>query len=50
MMGTKARIFRPLPEVSFEELVPYDSFYRHVDTKLDLSVLNTERSCAKRSA
>jgi transposase len=37
MMGTKARVFRPLQEVSLEDLVPHDSFYRHVETKLDLS-------------
>jgi transposase len=38
MMGTKIRNFAPLPrEVSLEDLVPKDNFYRHLDRKLDLS-------------
>jgi transposase len=37
MMGTKARLFTPLPPVTLEELVPADHFYRHVDRVLDLS-------------
>jgi transposase len=37
MMGTKARVFGPLHDVCLEDLVPSDSFYRHVDAKLDLS-------------
>lgn len=37
MMGTKARLFTPVPSVSLEELVPADHFYRHVDRTLDLS-------------
>ncbi len=38
MMGTKDRNFAPLPRnVSLEELVPKDNFYRHLDRKLDLS-------------
>jgi transposase len=37
MMGTKLRSFAPLQNVSVDDLVPHDSFYRHVDAKLDLS-------------
>jgi transposase len=37
MMGTKARLFTPLPPVTLEELVPADHFYRHLDRMLDLS-------------
>jgi transposase len=37
MMGTKARHFAPLTNVSLEELVPHDHFYRHVERTLDLS-------------
>jgi transposase len=38
MMGTKIRNFTPLPrEVSLENLVPKDNFYRHLDRKVDLS-------------
>ena len=37
MMGTKARLFEPLEQVCLEDLVPKDTFYRHVDRKLDLS-------------
>ena len=37
MMGTKARIFGPITNVSLEDLVPKDHFYRHVERKLDLS-------------
>src|SRR5215211_7188017 len=36
MMGTKARLFGPLPPVSLEELVPPDHFYRHLEQGLDL--------------
>jgi transposase len=36
MMGTKARLFAPLPPVSLEELVPRDHFYRHLEHMLDL--------------
>jgi transposase len=36
MMGTKARLFAPLPPVSLEELVPPDHFYRHLERTLDL--------------
>jgi transposase len=37
MMGTKERSFAPLINVSLEELVPADHFYRHLDRTLDLS-------------
>jgi transposase len=38
MMGSKIRNFTPLPrEVSLEDLVPKDNFYRHLDRKVDLS-------------
>ena len=37
MMGTKARLFMPLPAVSLDELVPADHFYRQLDRLLDLS-------------
>jgi transposase len=38
MMGTKQRNFRSLPEdISLEELVPKDNFYRRLEEKLDLS-------------
>lgn len=37
MMGTKARDFVPLINVSLEDLVPQDHFYRHLDQTLNLS-------------
>ena len=37
MMGTKERSFASLINVSVEELVPQDHFYRHVERTLDLS-------------
>jgi Transposase domain (DUF772) len=38
MMGTKERNFQPLPnDISLEELVPEDNFYRRLQQKLDLS-------------
>ena len=37
MMGSKARAFAPLPPVTLEDLVPPDSFYRHLDHTLDMS-------------
>src|ERR671932_2012860 len=36
-MGTKVRRFEPLHNVSLEDLVPQDHFYRHVERSLDLS-------------
>ena len=37
MMGSKERRFAPLIQISLEELVPHDHFYRHVERTLDLS-------------
>jgi transposase len=38
MMGTKIRTFAPLPrEVSLEDLVPKDNFYRRLEATLNLS-------------
>jgi transposase len=37
MMGRKERSFAPQINVSLEELVPQDHFYRHVERTLDLS-------------
>jgi transposase len=38
MMGTKERNFQALPEnLSLEDLVPEDTFYRRLQQKLDLS-------------
>jgi transposase len=37
MMGYKARVFRPLQNVTLDDLVPADNFYRHVERTLDLS-------------
>jgi hypothetical protein len=34
---TKERGFAPLLNVSLEELVPHDHFYRHLERTLDLS-------------
>src|SRR3712207_7756580 len=37
MLGTKAREFAPIVNVSLEDLVPQDHFYRHVERSLDLT-------------
>src|SRR3989442_11016147 len=37
MMGMKERSFAPLINVSLEELVPQDHFYRHLERTFDLS-------------
>jgi transposase len=38
MMGTKTRSFSPLPDdLSLEDLVPEDHFYRRLEATLDLS-------------
>jgi transposase len=37
MMGSKERAFAPLVNVSLEQLVPADHFYRHLHKSLDLS-------------
>jgi len=40
MMGIKNRRFDPLPrDVSLEELVPRDNFYRRLESTLDLSFI-----------
>jgi transposase len=36
MMGYKARVFQPLQNVTLDDLVPADNFYRHVERTLDL--------------
>jgi transposase len=41
MMGTKVRTFAPHVNMSLEELVPQDHFYRHLDQKLDLSFVRS---------
>ncbi len=46
MMGTKIRHFSPLPNLSLEELVPKDNFYRRLEERLDLSfVRELVREC-----
>jgi transposase len=37
MMGVKLRVFTPLADVSLEQLVPRDHFYRRLEHALDLS-------------
>jgi len=37
MMGSKKRHFASLIQVSLEDLVPQDHFYRHLERSLDLS-------------
>jgi transposase len=37
MMGYKTRRFGPIGDLSLEELVPEDHFYRHLEQSLDLS-------------
>jgi len=39
MLGHKARDFRPLTEVSLEDLVPEDNFYRRLEECLDLDFI-----------
>lgn len=40
MMGTKIHSFSPLPhDLSLEDLVPQDHFYRRLQARLDLSVV-----------
>ena len=34
MMGTKARLFAPLPPVSLGELIPPNHSYRHLEQKI----------------
>jgi len=37
MMGSKERVFGSLPQVTLDELVPSDHFYRHLERTLDLA-------------
>jgi hypothetical protein len=38
MMGTKVRSFSPLPyDLSLEEPIPEENFYRRLEARLDLS-------------
>ena len=37
MIGTKRRSFAPVIQVSLEELVPVDHFYRHLEKSLNLT-------------
>lgn len=46
MMGLKIRHFSPLPDLTLEELVPKDNFYRRLQENLDLSfVRDLVRGC-----
>ena len=46
MMGTKLRDFAPLPNLSLEELVPKNNFYRRLGGTIDLSfVRELVREC-----
>ena len=52
MMGKKERAFGPLCNRSIEDLVPADSFYRHLEAKLDLGfvrdlVRTTYKECGR---
>jgi transposase len=50
MMGTKIRNFTPLSDLSLEELVPKDNFYRRLEETLDLSfVRGLVEDCYARS-
>jgi transposase len=37
VMGAKERYFSPLSDLSLEELVPKDNFYRRVEATVDVS-------------
>jgi transposase len=39
MMGTKIRYFATQPDLSLEELIPKENFYRRLDRKLDVSFI-----------
>jgi transposase len=46
MMATKERNFSPLKDLSLEELVPKDNFYRRLERTVDLSfVRELVRDC-----
>jgi hypothetical protein len=55
VMGKKDRAFAALPQVSLEQLVPPNHFYRHLERTLDLassaiwSAMPTPISAARRS-
>src|SRR5436189_1148358 len=54
MLGIKERCFDPLCNLSLEALVPADSFYRHLEAKLDLGfvrdlVRDTYKECGRPS-
>jgi hypothetical protein len=45
MMGTKLRSFSPLPDdLSLEDLLPEDHFYRRLEATLDLSFVRLRSS------
>ncbi len=48
MGGTKERYFAPLHNVSVEQLVPHDHFYRHLERTLDLSFVREWRLWERR--
>ena len=41
MLSIKERTFAPIVNVSLEELVPSDHFYRHLNQSLDLTFVRT---------
>jgi hypothetical protein len=41
MLGIKERTFTPIVNVSLEDLVPSDHFYRHLNQSLDLTFVRT---------
>lgn len=47
MMGAKVRNFAPVSDLSLEELVPKDNFYRHLEATRDLSFVR-ELPCLPR--
>lgn len=54
MMGTKTRSFAPLCNLSIEDLVPAEHFYRHLEAQLDLAfvrdlVRDTYKECGRPS-
>jgi hypothetical protein len=53
MMGKKERHFAPLINVSVEQLVPQDHFYRHLERTLDHTArarVRTQNVCPGRSS
>jgi hypothetical protein len=54
MLRAKTRAFAPLCNLTVEDLVPADHFYRHLETKLDLGfvrdlVRSTYKECGRPS-